>query len=114
MKNLLLLTILFISPFHAFAVEYISDEFNAPGSHAAVMYTCAVTGAKEEYEPEAFVILQTAYSQMGANMKGRQASNLVADALKWYESKKTHFDFYGYWYEQCEPPFANMKSLIEN
>lgn len=114
MKKTLLLFILLTSSFNVFAVEYISDEFNDPESHAAVMYTCAVTGTKEEYEPEAFRILQTAYSQMGANMKGRQASNLMADSLKWYESKKNHFDFYGYWYEKCEPPFANMKNLIEN
>ncbi|WP_445620012.1 hypothetical protein ACUN8C_15250 [Kushneria sp. Sum13] len=112
MKTLLLTAVLLTASLDAMAADYISDEFNTPGSQAVAIYTCAVTGAEKGFEPEAFNILQSAFNQRGANMKSRQAENLKADAYRWYQHEQGHFDFDSYWHGQCAPVFARMANAI--
>ncbi|SPJ32702.1 hypothetical protein [Kushneria phyllosphaerae] len=104
--------LLLMTSLNVVAQGYISDEFNTPGSQAVAIYTCAVTGAEKGFEPEAFNILQSAFKQRGAHMKGRQAANLKADAYRWYESEQGRFDFDSYWHGQCAPVFARMERAI--
>ncbi len=112
MKRAMLVVLLLTTSPAVLAGSYISDEFNTPGSQAVAIYTCAVTGAEKGFEPEAFNILQSAFNQKGANMKGRQAANLKADAYRWYESEQGHFDFDSYWHGQCAPVFDRMERAI--
>ncbi|WP_438765131.1 hypothetical protein [Kushneria sp. TE3] len=112
MKTLWAGALLLMTSFNAMAQGYISDEFNTPGSQAVAIYTCAVTGAEKGFEPAAFDILRSAFSQQGANMKSRQAANLEADAYRWYEHEQGHFDFSSYWHGQCAPVFDRMERAI--
>ncbi|WP_456268966.1 hypothetical protein M1D97_01460 [Kushneria sp. AK178] len=114
MKTLWAGALLLTSSFNVMAQGYISDEFNTPGSEAVAIYTCAVTGVEQGFEPEAFEILRSAFSQRGANMKSRQAANLEADAYRWYESEQGDFDFNSYWHGQCALVFDRMERAINS